>query len=241
MNAARPDPADGHNRQRSQESKDYHDRLYRCYLVLGHPSAPPVWLWHRWLEVARVLDPVVQQCRDKPMLRVGQFTKEGRKEVKFGRLIWSASSFEKWTHDSPATEGQSGLWNFFNVEVSAPSISVAWRSGTPPDFFMVVANEGWIGPTMQPMFNPRVFIALATDMPVETHQDCRGAVRSIEQLVGSRLTATIERTWGQSVGTEGAFQRAIQDIAHVGLFKLGQPHARPLGLDTLAEDWELLS
>jgi len=219
----------------------FHDRQYQCYLVLGDPAAPPIWNWSRWLGLAQAFDPVVKLCRDKPLLRVGQFTKEKkRKEVKFGRLVWSHDSFAKWTHGSSITAATAELWDFYYVEVSAPSLPVAGREGKPPDFFFVVANEGLIGRELELAFNPTVIVSIASDMPKEALVACGSAIEHVQGMVASRLSAKIVRPWGYSVGSLGGFQDAIQDIAYTGLFKVGQRHARPLDLETLAQKWEAL-
>jgi hypothetical protein len=219
----------------------YHDRQYCAYLVLGDPASPPLWEWSRWLDFSTAFDPVLKSCRGRALLRVGQFTREEkRKEVKFGRLVWNPLSFQKWAHGSPLPESGWKDWNFFFVEASAPSISAAWREAQPPDFFLVVANEGFVSRPVPLAFNPRVFVAIAADMPEPALAACRAAIKKAEALVSARLSATIRRPWGFPVGSPDGFQNAIQDIAHTGLFKPGQMHARPLNLDTFAEKWEFL-
>src|SRR5207302_922833 len=89
-------------------------------------------------------------------------------------------------------------------------------------------------------FNPRVFAAIAADMPEAALAACRAAIEKAESLVSARLSAKTRRLWGYSFGSSGGFQNAIQDIAHVGLFKVGQMHLRPLNLETFAEKWEPL-
>lgn len=219
----------------------FHDRQYCCYLILGDQTLPAIWNWPRWLSLAEAFDSVVKNCRGKPNVRVNQYTKEEKpNEVKFGRLVWSHDSFEKWTHGSPATALESRNWNFIFAEAVAPSLPVCARDDKPPDFFMTVTNEGYFRRNIQLAFNPRVFVAIATDLPKEVLSDCRSAVESAVQLTSAKFTATIVRPWGYSFGSTGVFTRAIQDIAHVGLFKLGQPHLRPLSLATLEENWEIL-
>ena len=180
-------------------------------------------------------------CRGHALLRIGQFTKEKKKkEVKFGRLVWNPASFQKWTHGSPLNDSESKDWDFFFVEASAPSLLAAGREGHPPDLFLVVTNEAFVSRDVPLAFNPRVFAAIAADMSESALAACRAAIETVESLVSTRLSVKIRRPWGYSFGSSGVFQNAIQDIAHVGLFKVGQMHLRPLNLETFAENWEPL-
>ena len=216
----------------------YHDRKYKAYVVLGDPAAEPLWHWSRWCTFAAQLDPVFAACRGKALLHTGQFEMATKREVKFGRLGWSAESHAKWVHSSPVTADASKNWSFFFVEASAPSLPACGREGVPPDFFFVVSNEAYVTRRIPVEFNPRIFLAVANELPTAVLQKVEEAARGTSVMVAARLAASIDRPWGYSAGV--GFTHAIQDIAHVGLFKVGQPHTRPLDVSTFVEPWHPL-
>ncbi len=218
----------------------YHDRQYSVFLLLGDPGAEPLWTWERGFELFRAFDPVVRACRGNPAVRVSQSLKTNRRAaVKFGRLTWTPAAFEQWVHGSP--HAASFDWDFFFAEVSAPSSAVAARDGQPPDFFLTLRNEAYLTASAPVAFNPSLFVALAADLPKETHTSCRVALAKMTTLLRPRLAAEISRPWGFSFGSSGGFTQAIQDLPHVGLFRIGPPHARPVTLETLEEPWKPLT
>ena len=206
--------------------------------MLGDPSAAPLWERKGWTSFYEAFDPVVMLCRDKPLLRASVWTNEAKpKGIRFGRLVWSVPSFQKWVRGNPGEAGGGNDGNFFFVEISAPSLPEAGRQGRPPDFFAVIHNEAFLARGGPVAFNPRVFVAIAADMPEDALSSCRKGVATIASLVASKLSTTIKRPWGYAFGSSGAFQNSIQDLPHTGLFKVGPPHARPIGLSTLRETW----
>jgi len=215
-----------------------YERPYQAYVILGDAASEPLWEWNRWQSFAVELDPIFAACRDKALVRSGQFGIASRKEIKFGRLGWTPESAAKWTHSSPLTTESSKDWGFFFVEASAPSLPACARDDSPPDFFVVVSNEAYITRQTPVQFNPRIFLAVAKDLSPSILQKVDEVARLAAEMVAARLTATIERPWGFKCGS--GFTGAIQDIAHTGLFKVGQPHARPLDLDTFVESWRPL-
>src|SRR5437773_10921574 len=100
----------------------FHDRKYKAYVVLGDPTSEPLWNWRRWRAFSEQLDPVFTACREKALVRAGQFEMATKREVKFGRLGWSPDSHAKWAHSSPVTVEASKNWFFFFVEASAPGL-----------------------------------------------------------------------------------------------------------------------
>ncbi|TFW27002.1 hypothetical protein [Duganella callida] len=215
-----------------------YERPYQAYVILGDAASEPLWEWHRWQSFAAELDPVFAACRDKPLVRCGQFEIATRKEIKFGRLGWTPESAAKWTHSSPLTTESSKDWGFLFVEAAAPSLPACARDGSPPDFFVAVSNEAYITRQAPVQFSPRILMAVAKDLSPSTLRKVDEVVRSVAAMVDARLTATIERPWGFKLGS--GFTAAIQDIAHAGLFKVGQPHDRPLDLNTFVESWKPL-
>jgi hypothetical protein len=214
----------------------FHERKYRAYTILGKPSSGTPWAWAEWQTVAKMLQPVVDGCRAKPLLRSGQAEAGTKKWVKFGKLAWSDKHHEKWAHCSPITAVTSQQWNFFFTELAAPSLQASLRDGRPPDFFFTLTNEAFLRSERSVAFNPRFFFALASDMDDSMHQGLERAVRALAQRYEAVLAASIDRPWGKPFA--GGFAHAIQDIAYNGLFKVGDPHSRPLTLDTLDEKWE---
>jgi hypothetical protein len=214
----------------------FYEREFKAYVILGNPNSKPIWHWNQWRAFAAQFDPIFAACRDKALVRSGQFNIDSRKELKFGRLGWGPKSEAKWVHASPFTAEVSKQWLFLFTEASAPSLAACGRDGVPPDFFIVVSNEEYVTRQIPVQFNPRIFLAIAKDLPPPIHQQVEAAVRLTSRLVNARLVATIQRPWGFKFGS--GFTHAIQDIAHGGLFKVGQPHTRPVDLATLAETWQ---
>lgn len=218
----------------------FHERMYKCFVILGDPEAPPVWEWNRWQAFASLLDPIIGLSRDKALARSGQFHKGSRKEVKFGRLGWGPGHHRKWVHESPATQGKSKEWDFFFVEVSAPSLPQSWREKIPSDVFFTLRNEGYITKEIPLLFNPKVFVAIAEEIALSAEGVLRKFVEQTSRFLNAKLVAEISRPWGFSFGGS-MYQDAIMDIAHTGLFKVGSPHSRPLDLETFQEPWQRLN
>ncbi len=218
----------------------FHERMYQCFVILGDPQFPPIWEWNRWQTLALLLDPIIGLARDKALVRSGQFhrgNKGALKEVKFGRLGWSAKYHERWVHDSPATRGKCEEWDFFFLEASAPSFPQCYQEGIPPDAFLTITNEGYITKEIPLLFNPSVFLALAEQVASRREKVVRNFLEQASALLGAKLVCEIRRPWGISPGGT-VYQDGIQAIAHTGLFKVGQRHARPLDLQTFQEAWQ---
>ena len=217
----------------------FYDRQYTCFLILGNPEIAPVWRWDRWQLFAAIVDPIVGLARDRALVRSGQFYKATRKEVKFGRLGWSARQHEKWVHESPNTKEKSQEWEFFFVEACAPSLPQCVREGTPPDVFLALTNEGYVTRRIPLLFNPRVFLAVAEEIATKAESNIQRVIDDTSRLLEAKMVATIRRPWGFKEGA-GWYAHAIQDIAVVGLFKVGEYHSRPLDLATFYEQWQIV-
>lgn len=214
----------------------FHERMYKCFVILGDQQAPPLWEWNRWQEFASLFNPVLTLARDKALARSGQFYRGTMKEVKFGRLGWSAKHHQKWVHDSPADQGKSKEWDFFFYEASAPSLPQCSREGIPSDVFLTITNEGYITREIPLLFNPKVFLAIAEEIASPSEGVVRKFVAQVAAFLNAKLVAEIRRPWGIAVGS--MYQDAIMDVAHTGLFKVGSPHSRPLDLETFEEPWQ---
>ncbi len=216
----------------------FHERMYKCHMVLGNPEVAPVWQWELWQVFTSIFDPIIGLARDKALVRSGQFYKGSRKVVKFGRLGWSARHHERWVHESPTTKDKSQEWDFFFAEASAPSLPQCSRERTPPDVFLVISNEGHLTKSIPLQFNPTVFLAIGEDVASHAENEIQGAIQQLSTLLEAKLVATRIRPWGYSAGS--VYSHAIQDIAFSGLFKAGEPHSRPLDLETFHEPWQIL-
>ncbi len=209
------------------------NRTYRLNLVLAPTGSP--WHWVEWSRIAADLDPVVKACRGTPLLKSLQRQASTKEWLKFGKLVWNTESFQKWTHGSPLTTTSSATWDFFNTEIAAPSLPTCAKDGLPPDFFLVIHNEKFNHTDKQLAFTMRLIVALATDMDANIHSTLQSALENFATRYTALLTASIERPWGKQQGS--SYTDSVQDIPHVGLFKLGDYHSRPVNLETLADNW----
>jgi hypothetical protein len=217
----------------------FHERNYKVYVILGKPGSGTPWSWSEWRPIAQSLQPVIDGCRGKPLLRSVQAALGTKKWVQFGKLVWSDKHHEKWTHGSPATAEMSREWSFYSTELAAPSLQVSSREKIPPDLFLTLTNEEFRRLGQPVAFNPLFFFALATDMAGSIQNSLEHTVRELAQRYEALLTVTIDRPWGKPWGS--GFTKAIQDMPYTGLFKIGNYHTRPLTLDTFEEKWKELS
>ena len=214
-----------------------YNRKYKCYLILGNPTGSKLpWSWEEWKKISGLLNPIVERCRAKPLLSSGQQEIGTKNWISFGKLIWNEASFQKWTHKSPLTNDLSDKWGFYFIELSAPSLQVAQKESLPPDLFFTLTNEAFLGKSLA--FNPRFFIALADDIGDSVQDQLGNIVKEIAHSYNAVLTTVINRPWGKSTKMGSAFQDAIQDMGVVGIFKVGNPHTRPVTIDTLKEEWK---
>jgi len=216
-----------------------YNRKYKCYLILGNPTSSKLpWSWEEWKKISGLLNPIVERCRAKPLLKSGQQEIGTNKWVSLGKLVWNEASFQKWTHKSPLTNDLSDKWGFYYVELAAPSLQICQKESLPPDLFFALTNESFQHKKIA--FNPRFFIALAEDLDSSVQKQLENVVKEIAHSYDAILKAVINRPWGKPTFGGSAFQDAIQDMGVMGVFKVGNPHARPVTLDTLKEEWKEL-
>ncbi len=215
-----------------------YERNYKAYVILGKPGTGTPWAWLEWQVITKLLQPIIDKCRSKPLLRSGQRLSGDKQWIKFGKLVWSDKHNAKWTHCSPETEEISKQWDFYFTELSVPSLQESSREGKPPDFFFTVTNEAFLRSSKPVGFNPKFLFALASDIGDSVHHDLENVVRELSRRYEAILTVEIERPWGKAFA--GGFAHAIQDIAFTGLFKVGDYHSRPVTLDTFNEEWKEL-
>jgi hypothetical protein len=222
----------------------FHDRDYEVYIILGSPEMPPLWRWDRWQTVADLLAPFAEVPRGKAALRGHRYVPNPKKPgfskaEGLGRIGWDRRSHEKWTFNSPLTNGLSSTWQFGNMEAWAPSWNVCGRENLAPDFYFSMNNQTMLGIANKELaFNPVIVLAVSASLDGDYRFGIREAALSLSSFVDSKLFVSRKRPWGYSWGLElKAFTGAIQDLGTGGLFKLGDPHGRPLNADTFAEEW----
>jgi hypothetical protein len=218
----------------------FHSADYDTYVVLGDPGAPPLWNWAVWQRFLPAIGPLIQAARGKVAIRSTQYLPNRAGVVKFGRLGWTESDHQKWSHDSPANTEESKSWSFLNVEVWAPAWTVCERENRAPDVFLSIANESLAGGYGQGLlFNPVVLLAVLSEFAQREPSLVTSAVSALRTLASPKLIGYCRRPWGKAVGS-AAFTNAIQDLAVSGLFKPGPRHKGLMGLHLLAGDWKEL-
>lgn len=215
------------------------ERSYRCFVLLGDPGCAPIWEWKRWLLVAKALDPLIRLARERGLVRVAQFFKNSRyKLVPFGRVAWTGRHHQKWTHNSPATGESSKEWDFYFVEISAPSYSKSHRDGQPPDVFVTITNEQLIKPDSRLLFNPVLFLAVADELTQRAPGVVEAVVQPLSEIVQPVLATAIQRSWGIRFG-DFSWIEGIDSISHTSLFNGGNRHDRDLDEFLFRESWQL--
>lgn len=216
---------------------DY-DRLYELRLVLGSPSAVPLWNWQEWRGVAQVLDPLMRTSRGKTTIRSAQFLDGIKHPVLFGRMGWSDKSHQKWTHESPVNSPASTHWKFLDMEAWAPSWTLCEKQGRPPDVFFAMRNECF-NPPYRSTFNPTVLLAIAHDLPQQMKNEADQVGAKLSHDLRATLYAFQVRPWGLPFGSGGDLHTGlVSDLLTVGLFRVGPIHETEPSLQVLSETWE---
>lgn len=226
----------------------FYDRDYDVYVVLSSPESPDLWIWDRWKIVADLFAPFAEVPRGRAALRGNRYVPNPKKpgyakSEGFGRIGWDQRSHEKWTFDSSLTKDRCLNWQFLNVEAWAPSWSKCVQESLAPDFYFAMSNQKMFGCSgRQLAFNPIFVIASSVSLADSYRLGLRKAVCSLSSNVSSKLLVSRTRPWGYplSPGHTG-FTGAIQDLPTTGLFKVGDPHQRPIDLNTFSELWSEVS
>ena len=220
---------------------DYHEKIYDLYVVLGSNDSEPIWNWFVWQQrMVPLFESFVNLAREKAAVRTIQFDKSNNRPVSFGRIAWNENGHSKWTHGSPRTLEKSRDWAFLSCEVWAPSWSQCERDDQAPDFFLEFTNANFNERDEVPAFGQTVIAAIAISLPSAQLSNFRSCVVRLATTLKSPLTAYQRRAWGKSFGAS-MFTDTIQNMASLGLFKVGNPHKRPLNLETFQEKWEPLT
>ena len=114
---------------------------YAQFIFLGNVRPKPIYSWDVWRPLAERIGESFQTARGPASLRVLQYDRIERKEVKFGKLGWKADSFEKWTHGSRLTLANSPRWAFSGTEIWAPSPSQCAKDDIPPDAYFSIWTD----------------------------------------------------------------------------------------------------
>jgi hypothetical protein len=214
----------------------FHDRDFDAYVVLGSPDRPDPWTWPSWPVIAGAVTPLVAAARGKAAVRTTQFERDGRTPVRFGRIGWNGAGHEKWVHGSPTNVGPSAGWQFLSAELWAPSWSQCGRDGRAPDVFLGIRNERMLFARDGGLqFNPTLVLAIAADLGSDVQERALQAIRTLSGHLAAVLTVRQRRPWGKALSGGEAFTDAIQDLPHVGLFRIGDHHRRPVDTTTFAD------
>lgn len=114
---------------------------YEQHIFLGNVRPKAVYSWDVWKPLAELIGESFQSARGPASLRVLQYDRIERKEVKFGKLSWKADSFEKWTHGSRLTLAKSSKWAFSNAETWSPSPAQCAKDDSPPDAYLSIWTD----------------------------------------------------------------------------------------------------
>jgi hypothetical protein len=213
----------------------FHDRDFYTYVVLGSPDKPDLWSWDSWSVVVDRITPLARAARGQAAVRTTQYERDGRTSVRFGRIGWNDAGHKKWVHGSPTNAGRSEGWQFLAAELWAPSWSVCERDGRAPDVFFAIRNERLLfARDSDVQFNPTLLLAVATDLGPDVQDLALDSIQALSGHVAAVLTVRQRRSWGKAL-TGGGFSDAIQDLVHVGLFRVGDHHHRPVDETTFAE------
>lgn len=209
----------------------FHTKMYDVYLVLTGASSARPWCTDVWLPVADALAPFVASARGKAAVRCVQIDKATKQSAKFGRLAWNAASHRKWTHAAP----DAAPWTFLGTEAWAPSWGQCEKDHQAPDCYVSVSQPAAVGLDRPLHFGGKILVALSADAADEARAQLREAILGIARDLDSPLTVYQRRAWGKA--SYGGFTAAMNDLSFAGLFKEGDPHARPLDLATFVDTW----
>jgi hypothetical protein len=215
----------------------YYAKIYDLYVILGATNSPELWQWKNWQFVAANLKQFISDSRNRAAIRTTQFSKTSRKPVSFGRISLNENGDLKWTHGSPVTREVSDSWHFIGMEFWSPSWNVCEKEGLAPDVFFALRSENSEHRKTQIRFNQTVILAISVDASESVRSNAQQWVQELLHKLDSPLAAYQKRAWGKAFGSSGAFEKSIQHMAFIGLFKVGDYHNRPLDLQTFEESW----
>jgi len=209
----------------------FHESNYDVFLILGDPALDALWVTPQWLRVAAILDPLVKSSRGPAALRSHQI--QNQQAVRFGRMGWDEKSHRKWTHSTSSTET-----TFVSMELWSPSWTLCERQNSPPDFFSMLVNESAVRGNGQLTFNPSIVCAWRCPSTEGHLPNAHSAMLEVARTCQSKLAAWCHRPWGYAAGS--GYTDAIQEMPLLGTFRLGDPHARTISLETLERNWAAL-
>ena len=215
----------------------YFDRQYQLFALLGAPDSPKLWEESQWQSLVADLGQYAESSRGKTAVRTTQYDTLGKK-ISFGRLGWNSNSHRKWVHSN--AQDRSVRPTFHDLEVWAPARTLCWREELSPDFFFNVVNPNHLNVHSKILFNQVVVCALAQDLGTDRALALQRALRSFATILSAPIFVRKTRPWGLGPGHLGGYTNVVESMALLHLFEIGNPHRRPLNLDTFSESWELV-
>ena len=172
-------------------------------------------------------------------MRSTQYLPNRAGTVKFGKINWKESDQQKWTHLSPANGETSANWNFLSAELWAPAWTQCEREKSAPDVFLSISSKAHFGKAA--LFEPVVVMAAVSDFAQRESASVTRVIQKLAELLNAKLVARQRRPWGRTALGGLGFKNSIQDLHVSGLFKPGRRQEQPLGLDLLADSWDLVT
>ena len=123
---------------------------------------------------------------------------------------------------------------FLGTDVWAPSWTVCERERVAPDVFFSISNVSLpAGHTAK--FSSTCVLAVASDLDLAAQ--ARQGAEAIAITVQAVVRGTCVRPWGRSTDGGVSFSDAINDLAILGLFKLGPVHVQEPALSMFEGNW----
>jgi hypothetical protein len=203
-------------------------REYNVHLLLGAPTAPPLWQRDRWAAFFPMLQSLARCARGGAVTSSTQFEASGRKTVKFGRIGWTPEAQTKWTHTAETPH------RFLSTEVWVPSRGACDKDGKPPDLLFVLWNQGYF--VKESTFRDTVLIAVPWEDAVAV-QKCAEVAQRLSVMVQAKFHGRMKRPWGKPWGTIG-YEQPLGVMPTGGLFRAGPHHMEEPGNGILIEKWD---
>ncbi len=202
------------------------------FTVLGSPTAEEPWYSNKWSSISKILDPLIDASRGSPQIQVMEI--EGKKFCKFGKIGWNEQGHQKWTFESPQTQGFSTQRMFHSMKLSSPSWAICWNEKTPPDLLIAMKNgRAWY---TDATFNPAFTLIVRTCLTARLSEPVKATVAKIADILDARLVATTERPFAVKE-PKGGITDCFIDLANVFLLAPGDQHLKPPSVQILNSTW----
>ena len=183
--------------------------------MLGGPDPEKPWTTAAWSRIRDCRDPLVRRCSGPPAMRTRQLRpgpgSPNARSIRFGRLGWSGTDADRWTHVADGRlAATGGAATFLSCQTWAPSWTALPRNKQPPGLYLGITGLD------RPPFRFVCLLAVATGVAAGDQALC--CAGTLADGIGVILRARCIRPWGFS--TAGVFYtRAIDDLAVTGLFQ----------------------